>query len=387
MTRLDKTIFTLLLLFSGLNCSNTISDKNAVTKTLNQSIPDISVDSVLDIERATTINNYFYKRYKMNIFSGAFLFYDSGKYFSNSFGYANGRLRTKLRDDMPFQIASVSKTLTAYTILSLIDQGRLKINMPIEDIFEDFPYKNITLDHLLSHKSGIPNYMNFAELYWKNKRTHLTNADVLWMLKRYHPRLEFRPNQRYKYSNTNYVLLALIVEKITNIPFESYMKDSIFGVIGMKNSFVFSPDMSLRYQPVQGHSNTYNIFQFNYQNGTMGDKGVYTTIFDLLKFDKAVRSNILISSNTLKNACTPHTACRPTKDYYGYGWRIRYYDNNDTIIYHNGWWQGFKAYFIRWKNKDRCIIVLTNTIKGGFIKQDELISLMEGKKPKAVTAR
>lgn len=387
MTRFDKTIITTLLLFSGIYCSNTGSESHSKPKPAKQAIPDISVDSVIDIERSASINSYFNKRYAMNMFSGVVLFYDSGKYFSNSYGYANGKLRTMLREDMPMQIASVSKTLTAYAVLSLIDQGRLKINTPVGDIIEDFPYSNISLDHLLSHKSGIPNYMNFAELYCKNKRTHLTNNDVLWMLKRYKPRLEFKPNQRYKYSNTNYVLLALIVEKITTIPFETYMKDSIFGVIGMKNSYIFSPDMSLRYQPVQGHSNKYSIFPFNYQNGTSGDKGVYTTVYDLLKFDKAIRNNLLISSNTLTNACTPHTACRPTKDYYGYGWRIRYYDNGDTIIYHNGWWQGFKAYFIRWKNKDRCIIVLTNTIRGGFIKQDELIALMQGEKPKAITGR
>lgn len=372
-------------MLSGIYCSNTSSESHTKVILTKPVIPDISVDSVLDIERSITINNYFIKRFRANLFNGSVLFYDSGKYFSSSYGYANGRLRTMLREDMPMQIASVSKTLTAYAILNLIDQDRLKINTLITDVIEGFPYSNISLDHLLSHKSGIPNYMNFAEVYCKNKRTHLTNEDVLNMLKRYRPRLEFSPNQRYKYSNTNYVLLALIVERITNISFETYMKDSVFETIGMKNSYIFTPDMSLRYQPVQGHSNIHSIFPYNYQNGTSGDKGVYTTVFDLLKFDRALRSNLHISPNTLKDACTPHTTCRPTKDYYGYGWRIRYYDNNDTIIYHNGWWQGFKAYFIRWKNKDRCIIVLSNTVRGGFIKQDELISLMEGKKPKAVT--
>lgn len=332
------------------------------------------------------IDNFFKNRYYQGLFSGAILFYDSGKYYTNSYGYANGKLKTKLTPDLPFQIASVSKTLTAYTVLSLIDQKKFSLSTMVYQLLPCFPYKQTTVAQLLSHKSGIPNYMYFAENYCKIKYRHLTNDDILWMLKRYRPRLEFKPDSRYKYSNTNYVLLALIVEKVTELKFERYLEDSVFKIIGMNNTFIFTPSMSLKNQLVQGHNGPYSIFPFNYQNGAMGDKGVYTTVFDLLKFDQALRKNLLISPSTLQNACTPHTPCRPTKDYYGYGWRIRYYDNHDTIIYHNGWWQGFKAYFVRWKNKDKCIIVFANTIRGGFIKQDDLMALMEGIKPKAVKA-
>ena len=285
---------------------------------------------------------------------------------------------------MTFQIASASKTLTAYTVLSLIDQNKISLNSQVSDVIPGFPYKQITIAHLLSHKSGIPNYMYFAETYFKTKYRRLTNEDVVWMLQRYHPKLEFRPDSRYKYSNTNYVLLAYIVEKVTGLAFEKYMEDSVFKVIGMNNSKIFTPAMKLQDQEVQGHNGMKGVFADHYQNGTMGDKGVYTNVFDLLKFDQALRKNLLISESTLRNACTPHTPCRPTKDYYGYGWRIRYYDNGDTIIYHNGWWQGFKSYFIRWQNKDKCIIVLCNTVNGGFIKQTDLMTLMEGNKPKAV---
>lgn len=387
MTHLNKFVIVLLALVSGIYCSNTNSEKKS-SKSFNKPAtpPVYSFDSTFSAEKAKVIDNFFTNRYYMGQFSGAILFYENGKYYTNSYGYANGKLKTKLSPDLPFQIASVSKTLTAYTVLSLIDQKKLNLNTLVYKILDGFPYKQITVAQLLSHKSGIPNYMYFAESYCKTKYRHLTNQDVLWMLKRYRPRLEFRPESRYKYSNTNYVLLALIVEKLTDLPFERYMEDSVFKVIGMYNSYIFTPSMSLKNQVVQGHNGTTSIFPYNYQNGTMGDKGVYTTVYDLLKFDQALRKNLLISPSTLQNACTPHTPCRPTKDYYGYGWRIRYYDNHDTIIYHNGWWQGFKAYFVRWKNKDKCIIVFANTIRGGFIKQDDLMTLMEGIKPKAVKA-
>ncbi|MFM9944685.1 MAG: serine hydrolase domain-containing protein [Bacteroidia bacterium] len=387
MIHLNKFIIVILVLVSGVYCSNTSSEKK-INSVFNkpQTPPIYEFDSAFSPEKARLIDNFFQNRYNLGQFSGAVLYYDSGRYYTNSYGYANGKLRTKLNETLPFQIASASKTLTAYAVLSLIDQKKLNLSTYVYQILDGFPYKQITVAQLLSHKSGIPNYMNFAETYCKTKYRHLTNNDVLWMLKRYRPRLEFNPESRYKYSNTNYVLLALIIEQLTALPFERYLEDSVFKVIGMKDSYIFTPSMSLKNQLVQGHNGAYNIFPYNYQNGTMGDKGVYTTVFDMLKFDQALRKNLLISPSTLNNACTPHTPCRPTKDYYGYGWRIRYYDNHDTIIYHNGWWQGFKSYFIRWKNKDKCIIVFANTVRGGFIKQDDMMSLMEGIKPKAVTS-
>jgi CubicO group peptidase (beta-lactamase class C family) len=385
LTYLNKYVIAILALISGIYCSNTNSDKN-ISKTVNKPVIPLTYvfDSTFNEDKAQLIDHFFKNRYNLGQFTGSVLFYDSGRYFSKSYGYANGKLRTKLAPDYRFQIASVSKTLTAYAVLSLIDQKKINLTTNVYQVLDGFPYKQITVAQLLSHKSGIPNYMYFAETYCKTKYRHLTNADVLTMLKKYRPKLEFYPESRYKYSNTNYVLLALIVEKLTELPFERYMEDSVFKVIGMNDTYIFTPTMSLKDQEVQGHNGTYSIFPHHYQNGTSGDKGVYTNVYDMLKFDQALRKNLLITSNTLNNACTPHTPCRPTKDYYGYGWRIRYYDNKDTIIYHNGWWQGFKAYFIRWKNKDKCIIVMANTVKGGFIKQDDMMSLMEGVKPKAV---
>ncbi len=385
LIRLNKLAIVILAVIAGIHCSNTGSDAGKTKNTLHQeTLLGFVLDSTFNERRAGTIDQYFKNRYYQGYFSGSILFYDSGRYYSNSYGYANGKTKLANNANYPFQIASVSKTLTAYTILSLIDKKKIYLNTYVYQVLEGFPYKTITLAELLSHKSGIPNYMHFADAYYKTKYRHLTNEDVLWMLKRYKPRLEFTPSSRYKYSNTNYVLLALIVEKLTGTPFENYMQDSIFKVVGMYNSYIFTPKMSLKDQLVQGHDGPRTLFPFNYQNGAMGDKGVYTTVFDLLKFDQALRKHVLISPATLQNACTPHTPCRPTKDYYGYGWRIRYYDNHDTIIYHNGWWQGFKSYFIRWKNKDKCIIILANTVKGGFMRQDELMQLMEGIKPKAV---
>jgi len=371
-------------MLSGIYCSNTNQEKKVSEMHSKTTVLEgFEMDSTFNPEKAKAIDRYFSNRFASNLFSGSVLFYDSGKYYSNSYGYANGRLRTKLSPDMPFQIASVSKTLTAYTILSLIDKGLLKLSTPINEILLGFPYTQLNVEHLLTHKSGLPNYMHFAETFYKTKYASLTNNEVLSILKRYKPALEFRPNSRYKYSNTNYVLLALIVERVSNIPFETYLKDSVFIPMGMMSSFIFTPAMSLKNQVVQGHSDNRTIFPEFYQNGTMGDKGVYTNVFDLLKFDQAIRKNFLVTAGTLDDACTPHTPCRPTLDYYGYGWRIRYYNTGDTIIYHNGWWQGYKAYFVRWKNKDRCVIVLANTVKGGFIKQTDLMSLMDGNKPKA----
>ena len=370
------------MLVSGLHCSSTNSDGKI--KDYLDGLPEFILDSSMPKKKTDKIDAFFNNRHARGHFNGAVLFYDSGKYYSNAYGYANGKLRTKTNAEMSFQVASVSKTLTAYAILGLLDKGKFELETKVNELLEDFPYKKITVAQLLSHKSGIPNYMHFAETYFKQKYRHLTNDDVLWILKRYKPRLEFRPDSKYKYSNTNYVLLALIVEKVSKVSFDKFMQDSVFKKIGMNHSYIFTPEMAIKDQEVQGHRGKRSNFSDFYQNGTMGDKGVYTSVFDLLKFDRALRNFVLISESTLKEACTPHTPCRPSMDYYGYGWRIRYYDNGDTVIYHNGWWQGFKAYFVRWQNKDKCVIVLCNTVSGGFISQSDLIALMDGNRPKPI---
>ena len=181
----------------------------------------------------------------------------------------------------------------------------------------------------------------------------------------------FRPNNGFNYSNTNYALLANIVEQISGQPFDVFMKENIFDPLGMNDSFIYhmnndsivSPYITVGI-PGYRYRGWRPVRQRNeYLNGVMGDKGVYSSVEDLLKFDQALYQNTLVSDTTLAEAFIPGSPkSRKRRDNYGFGWRIR--GGMDSTVYHYGWWKGFKAFYIRDMKKQKTIILLSNRTKG-----------------------
>ncbi len=326
------------------------------------------------------IDTFFTNRFNDGKLNGVVLFAENGKIvYENAFGYSDFQTKDSLSTNSIFQLASVSKQFTAAAILILKERQELSLNDKIEKFIPNFPYKNITIKQLLSHSSGLPNYMHFSEGYWKNKSKFLTNDDLINLLRKHKPAVYFSPGKKFLYSNTGYAILSSIIEKVSGKKYKDFLKDEIFTPLAMNSSYV------LDYQNPQqsaliaiGHKPNKIKETLHFQDGVTGDKGIFSTVEDLLIWDKALYDETLISKETLQEAFTPAFPKLKDDRNYGYGWRIFYDDEDDRkIVYHGGWWKGYKTYFVRDIEKRRTAIVLLNTAMYVPFKVKELVDLFE----------
>jgi CubicO group peptidase (beta-lactamase class C family) len=277
--------------------------------------------------------------------------------FEKSMGFADFRTKDSLTASTPLHIASVSKTFTAMAILHMAETGKLHLTDSLENIFPGFPYAGITIKMLLSHRSGLPNYVNYLSSI-KKTDTCYRNTDVLNSLFALQPNPEFKPGTRFSYSNTNYVLLALLVEKLTGEKFADYMQRMFFTPLQMTSSFVYTPTDSARATPsFEWNGNYWRPDQFDC---TCGDKNIYSTAKDLLKWDQALYSGQLFRQATLDSAFAALSNETKSIHNYGFGWRSMNFPSGKRIIYHNGRWHGSNASFARLPDEKATIIILGN---------------------------
>lgn len=326
---------------------------------------------------AKKVDAYFKARHKKNLFNGTVLYAKNGKVIYNkAFGYANTVKKKKLNTCSSFQLASVSKPITAIAVLKLKEQGKLNYDDDVKKYFPEFPFDGITVKLLLTHRSGLANYMYFADELWKDKEAPIKNKDVIDLMIKHKPAPYYKPDHKYNYSNTGYCILAAIVEKITEKPFEDFVQTEIFEPTGMHESFIYRKgNGQLEKCDVKGYNANNTEADNSYQNGVVGDKGVYSSAEDLFRLDQALYGGKLLSDETLKEAFTGLHKDLKAYDNYGLGWRIRDIDADKKIVFHCGWWKGFRTYFIRDITEKKTIIVLNNSNKGGFMKVDELREL------------
>lgn len=295
-------------------------------------------------------------------FSGGILVAKNGQviyehYQGNAFGDSSSPISSRT----PFHVASTSKTFTSTAVLQLESRGLLNLDDSLNKYWPDFPYGGITIRNLLNHSSGLPDYAYFLPKYGWDRKITVTNWDILNTLVTKMPSLDFKTGSRFKYCNTNFVLLALLVEKQSGLSFPFYVKENIFNVAGMKDSYVLSPYTKADYMPSWTEGG--RVYTFDYLDGVYGDKNVFTTCRDLLKFDSAIRNGVLLDPAVYEKALEPSfrdTKYRDPWEYYGLGWRIKIFDNNVKIPYHNGWWHGNNAVFQRIIADTAVIIVMGN---------------------------
>jgi CubicO group peptidase (beta-lactamase class C family) len=243
-------------------------------------------------------------------------------------------------------------------VLKLWEQGRLSLDDSLQKFFPAFPIHGINLRMLLSHRSGLPNYVYLMDTMYRRLKRYATNDDVLTFFAERKPRMALRTNARYEYCNTNFALLASVVEKVTGQPFPRYMHDSLFVPLGMKHTFVFSVADTGRYKP--SFMNSRRLFPLDVMDCTYGDKNVYSTVRDLLLWDKALYENRFVKQATFDTAVVPRSNEKKTMHNYGYGWHL-FMDKTDTIVFHNGWWHGNNNAFVRLVEDTATVIVLSNT--------------------------
>ena len=256
----------------------------------------------------------------------------------------------------------------------------INLNDTVGKFFPKFPYYGITVKQLLSHRSGLSQYTHFCDApdsIWPDKFKTIHNDDVLKIMYDIHPMQFYKADTKYYYSNTNYMLLASIVEKVTKMSFKEYLQKFIFTPCNMNHTVLYMRDNKNELiLPTKGYNAYYNPTIDIYLNGCVGDKGIYTNVFDFYKFDRALFSGKLLSKALLDSAITPKNKTFKQNQNYGYGFRMIETKNGDWIPFHTGWWKGYRTYYIHEPKADITIIVLSHIKRGPFLKIADLIHLV-----------
>ncbi|MCL1850457.1 MAG: beta-lactamase family protein [Bacteroidetes bacterium] len=259
-----------------------------------------------------------------------------------------------------FDLASISKQFTAAAVLKLNEEKRLSLTDNVTKFLPYFPYKNITIKHLLTHTSGLPEYMDFPEKDF-NQQMPLSNTQLENYLERIKPKILFQPGVRFKYINTNYALLALIVETITGLSFEQYVRKEIFTPAGLHLT-CFATELNTKINYAKGHLADRSERPFHFQNGVIGDKGVYTNVEELYRWMKSYLIDYkVLPQNIVEQATQPQNKLLKgtPSELYGYGLRIE--DGaNGYLVYHGGLWRGFQNNMVYRPSDQYIFIALSN---------------------------
>jgi len=306
------------------------------------------------------VDTYIQPFVEIKGFSGVVLIARRGEVLvRKGYGMANYELGVPNTAQTRFHIASISKDFTAAAILLLEERGLISINDTLDKYIPDYPKGNlIRIQDLLIHTSGISNVNSFPE-YDARSRFPLTINAVIDMFK--NAALESTPGQKYSYSNSNYNLLAFIVEKVSGVKFGDYLKANIFDPLDMRqtghdgNPATLIPNRASGYVPV-GFGALENAPFLDWSIKT-GNGSLYSTVDDLYKWDRALYTEKLFKRKTLERIFTEHVPG------IGYGWFLSQRGNR-KLASTNGRSPGFQSEMQRYPDEDVCLIVLSNNYSG-----------------------
>ena len=298
--------------------------------------------------------------------------------FEKGYGLADLDTKVQIDGNTSFNIASVSKQFTAVAILQLVEQGKLKLEDCIGPLFPEFRsaiWKEVRIRSLLSHSSGVPDERG----YLTREQKVAGDEDLATEYMKELDHLHFSHETAYEYINPTYVLLGKIVEKISGEPFTEYVHEHIFTPAGMDKTVYFDrdrqdliPSMAHGYEYADSTTKEWYEYDFGEETffATRPDGGIYTSVREFVKWEKALRDNILLSPELTKEAMTPHTLVSgsPWSDYqnrpntwYGYGWFVEPATSTSPLrVYHTGDNGGFKIMAARYPEQDVLILVFAN---------------------------
>jgi len=304
------------------------------------------------------VDQYIKAYVKMNQFSGSILIARNGNIIINKgYGMANWEYDIPNTPETKFRIASLTKQFTAMAVLMLEGKGLLDLNDPLTKYIPDYPSGDkIKILHLLTHTSGIPDHTEFPDF---NKERRVYQYDIIKTIETFKNKpLEFSPGEKFKYSNSGYILLGYITEKITKMSYEEYIDQNIFKPLKMYHSGFEKPD-----KIIKNRANGYTVknneivnAKYRIMANAHASGALYSTTEDLYLWDRALYTEKLIKKASLEKMFTPF------KDKYGYGWGIVDVFNR-KMVGHNGETEGFRANISRFINDDACIIILSNLDK------------------------
>ena len=300
-----------------------------------------------------SLDSLFQTLHADSLFNGTVLVQDHGEIvYQDAIGIAEKESNRNLSTQTPFYLGSLAKQFTAVATLLLVEDGKLSLDDPINQHLSDLPtaVSEINTHHLLSHTSGLPDYYDAGVF-----KTGMTNQDV-WEYINTLDSLDFKPGSAYDYSNSAYVLLSILVEKLSGKPYKTFLKERVFAPLKMNNTVAFDqeseavPNRAIGYTQ-EGEKDDYNAF-------TTGGGGIFSNILDLHLWNQAIDEPGFINDSLLTRAHQPTILSNGTKSYYGMGWMIG--KEVDGTIFHSGSLAGFRTYMYRSPKQQRCIILLSN---------------------------
>lgn len=376
--------FSAFILFS---CSNSNKPTGQPEEALPKSVSNDSINKILKkihaTEKAKALAALFKEKSKKGRFNGVALIAQQGQIiYEYAYGFSNVKKKDSLTLNSAFQLASTSKTLTAAAILLLKQEGKLKLTDTLQKYFPGLPYRNITIHDLLTHRSGLGNYLYFGEPLCDAKNcyqgTILNNANLLTMMMNEKPPTYFIPARKFSYCNTNYALLALIIEKVSGSSYSDFMQQRIFQPLGMNNTWVHNSKTDETHKnKTRGHTAFGKLEEEDYGDEVLGDKGIYSTAGDMLIWDQAFYTEKLLKQKTIEEAFTGYSNEHKGKRNYGYGWRISENGKNNTVIYHNGWWHGYNSVFFRRPYDRTTVIILSNRDNHSLYQIQDILEILD----------
>jgi CubicO group peptidase (beta-lactamase class C family) len=306
--------------------------------------------------------------------------------FDRGYGLRDLRSQAKIDPQTNFRLASVTKQFTAMAIMLLVHDGKLHYDQHLTDIFPDFPAygRDITIRNLLNHTGGLPDYEELMEVREKNGGSkwssdhQITDEEVLALLKA-QPVGRFAPGTRWEYSNSGYVVLGLIVAKISGMPYREFSQRRIFAPLKMSDTLVYQRDKNIVRRRAYGHSKQNDKLVETDQSSTsatLGDGGIYSNVLDLAKWDEGLRKHTLLGATEMQPALTPVKLADGSEPHwprdpqtggaadgpvvlYGFGWFLDPYRGH-ARNYHDGSTQGFRTSIQRFVDDHFTVIVLSN---------------------------
>tara|TARA_E500000318_G_scaffold25101_1_gene25136 strand:+ start:12920 stop:14008 length:1089 start_codon:yes stop_codon:yes gene_type:complete len=291
--------------------------------------------------------------------------------FTGSYGFTDFESKKPLEDIILFGLASCSKQFTATAIIHLVEKKLIGYDTKVQEIISDFPYPQITIEHLLRHQAGLPDYQKlfYDKKNWDRKRM-ATHQDVVEVLNRLKLELHFEPGSQYDYDNTGYVVLAVIIEKVSQQSYQAYIKEHIFVPAGMQSSRVTSVDQNpehldnvaigytyderkKRYQKAYKDKNHKHL---NWMKAIIGGSGIYTSVLDLEKWKQALRNNTLITEESKQIMLSTDDISKK----YGFGVAIYDTESKGKWVYHNGSWGGAKTMTLYLPESNEFLVILSN---------------------------
>ena len=263
-------------------------------------------------------------------------------------GFTQENKQSPVNDTVALHVASISKSITAMAVMKLIEAGKLEMDVPLTKYFPGFPYPEVTVFTLLSQRSGLPKYEYFIEKIEPEpaelSKKYISNHDILNLLIRYKPELARATNTGFMYCNTNYALLALLVEHVTKTSFPEAMQQIVFRPLKMKNTFILQ-EKDMESAAKSFYQRGPRVYPYDRLDLIYGDKNVYTTPRDLLNFSKAMFAKNFLREDLYKMVFEPYSNERPGINNYGLGFRMKVFNENEKLTYHNGWWHGTNSVF------------------------------------------